>query len=278
MSDASGPSGGASALAVDPALHDLIRSLRATALTRVFSITYDGHKLWVKTAGAPRLRSSVLLQRAIAALFALPILRPARNRAGAMGLAAEAGAARHLAAAGFPVPGVLACTGQWLVLSDAGEALEARLNATADIEQRWQMIHAAGRLLARLHAANLWHGGAQIRNFSWHNGAPGLLDLEDHDLPGMTLPEKQARDLLLFLYSLMRYDRNPRKDFSGPPRMPALAAELLAQATPEVRESLRKLRRRMAWLLGLARLIAPHAGRDVRQAVAADDALRIALD
>lgn len=272
MSDVS-----AAGLAVDPALHDLIRSLRATALTRVFSITYDGRKLWVKTAGAPRLRSSVLMQRAIATLFALPILRPARNRAGAMGLAAEAGAARNLAAAGFPVPGVIACTGQWLVLSDAGEALEARLNAEKDIEARWQMITAAGRLLARLHAAQQWHGGAQIRNFSWNDNAPGLLDLEDHDLPGMTLHEKQARDLLLFLYSLMRYDR-PRKDNPGaPPRLPALASELLAPATPEVRDALRKLRRRMAWLLGLARLIAPYAGRDVRQAVAADDALAIAL-
>lgn len=260
-------------LAVDPVLHDLIRSLRATALTRVFSITYDGRKLWVKTTGVPRLRSSVLLQRAIAKLFALPILRPARNRAGAMGLAAEAGAARMLAGAGFPVPGVIACTGQWLVLSDAGEALEARLNAEKDVEARWQMIAAAGRLLARLHAAGLWHGGAQIRNFSWNDGAPGLLDLEDHDLPGMTLHEKQARDLLLFLYSLMRYDRKVT-----PPRMPAVARELLAQAAPETRDALRKLRRRMAWLLGLARLIAPYAGRDVKQAVAADDALRIALD
>lgn len=259
-------------LAVDPALHDLIRSLRATALTRVFSLTYHGRKLWVKTAGAPRLRSSVLMQRAIAAAFALPMLRPARSRPGAMGLAAEAGAVRRLAGAGFSVPAVIACTGQWLVLSDAGDALEARLNAEKDADARWQMIAAAGRLLARLHAAGLWHGGAQIRNFSWHDNAPGLLDLEDNDLPGMTLPEKQARDLLLFLYSLMRYDRNVT-----PPRLPGLASELLAQATPEVRDALRRLRRRMAWLLALARLIAPYAGRDVRQAVAADDALAIAL-
>jgi len=268
MSDAPPDAG----LAVDPALHDLIRSLRATALTRVFSVTYSGRKLWVKTAGAPRLRSSVLMQRTIAAVFALPILRPARSQPGAMGLAAEAGAVRRLAEAGFSVPAVIACTGQWLVLSDAGEALETLLNAEQDIDARWGMIATASRLLARLHAANLWHGGAQIRNFSWHANTPGLLDLEDNDLPGMTLHEKQARDLLLFLYSLMRYDKN-----AAPPHLPGLATELLAQATPEVRDALRKLRRRMAWLLGLARLIAPYAGRDVRQAVAADDALAIAL-
>lgn len=260
-------------LAGNADLQDLIRSLRDTALTRVFSLTYGGRKLWVKTTGQPRLRSSVLMQRAIAFAFALPILRPARMQAGALGLAAEAAAIRKLQTAGFPVPPVLACTGQWLVLGDSGAALEDRLNAETDTDRRWQMIASAGELLMRLHAAGLWHGGAQIRNFSWIDDAPGLLDFEDHDLPGMTLAERQARDLLLFLYSLMRYDRG-----LIPPRLPALATVMMSQATPAVRDTLRRLRRRMAWLLALARLIAPYAGRDVRQAVAADDALAVALN
>jgi tRNA A-37 threonylcarbamoyl transferase component Bud32 len=260
-------------LAADPALHDLVRSLRGTARTRVFSVTYGGRKLWVKTAGAPRLRSAVLLQKAVAALFALPILKPAVVRSGALGLAAEAAAIRRLAAAGFPVPAVLACTGQWLVLSDAGAALETELNHSSDADARWTMIAAAGALLTRLHEAGLWHGGAQIRNFSWLQDAPGLLDLEDHDLPGMALAEKQARDLLLFLYSLIRYDRD-----MAPPRLPGLAQQMIAQATPDARDHLRRLRRRMAWLLALARWLAPYAGRDVRQAAAADAALRAALD
>ena len=260
-------------LAANPDLHDLIRSLRATALTRVFAVTYGGRKLWVKTAGAPRLRSAVLMQTAIAWLFGLPILMPAKTGSGALGLAAEAAAIRRLGAAGFPVPAVLACTGQWLVLSDAGAALEARLNESIETDARWTMIAAAGALLTRLHAAGLWHGGAQIRNFSWLDGAPGLLDLEDHDLPGMTLQEKQARDLLLFLYSLIRYDRN-----LVPPRLPGLAQQMIAQATPEARQHLRRLRRRMAWLLTLARWLAPYAGRDVRQVAAADAALRAALE
>ncbi|WP_374302697.1 hypothetical protein [Ferrovibrio sp.] len=256
----------------DPELAALIRSLRSTARNRVFAVTYNGRRLWVKTAGMPRLHSSVLMQRVIATLFALPILLPPRNQTGALGLAAEAAAIRKLANAGFPVPAVIACSGQWLVLSDAGEALEPRLQATTNPVERWHLIAEAGALLGRLHAAGHWHGGAQIRNFSYADGRPGLLDFEDHDLPGMTLAEKQARDLLLFLYSLVRYDRD-----AIDPQLPRIATAMLSAASSDTRNAMRKLRRRMAWLLALARWLAPYAGRDVRQAAAADAAIGAAL-
>jgi tRNA A-37 threonylcarbamoyl transferase component Bud32 len=261
---------------LDAGLADLIRSLQATAPNRVFSATYGGRQLWIKTVARPRLRSSVLLQKTIALLSGLPMLQPAHNPGGAKGLAAEAATIRTVEAAGFPVPPVVGCTPDWLVLGDAGEALEAQLNGLrrSDPDECWRRISAAGLLLGRLHAAGLWHGGAQIRNFCWRDDKPGLIDFEDHALPGMTLAERQARDLLLFLYSLTRYD-TAAKD--GAPRLPVLAAALLGNAGTEVHDALRKLRGRMAWLLDLARLIAPYAGRDVRQAVAADDALRAVL-
>lgn len=259
---------------LDAGLEALIRDLHRTAPDRVFSAHYNGERLWVKTVARPRLRSSVLMQKVIALIFGLPMLQPARNRGGARGLADEAEALRSLAAAGLPVPPVVACTSDWLVLGDAGEALESRLNSLRDRapDECWRLIAAAGSLLSRLHRAGLWHGGAQIRNFSWRDNAPGLLDFEDHDLPGMTLAEKQARDLLLFVYSLTRYDRD-----AAHPRLPGLVADLLHGATPEVLACIRKLRHRMAWLLALARWLAPHAGRDVRQAAAADAALAAAL-
>lgn len=259
---------------LDAGLDALIRSLQRTAPDRVFSAHYKDERLWVKTVARPRLRSSVLMQKAIATAFGLPMLQPARNRGDAQGLADEATALRELTAAGFPVPPVIACTPDWLVLGDAGEALESKLNSLGDRapDDCWRLIAAAGLLLSRLHAAGQWHGGAQVRNFSWCNEQPGLLDFEDHQLPGMTLPERQARDLLLFIYSLTRYDRDAAR-----PHLPALTADLLGRASPDVLACIRRLRRRMAWLLALARWLAPHAGRDVRQAAAADAALAAAL-
>ncbi|WP_341704549.1 hypothetical protein, partial [Ferrovibrio sp.] len=250
-------------LSADPDLAALVRSLRATARNRVFALTYAGCKYWVKSAGPPRLRSSVLLQAALAGLFRLPLLRPPHMPGGASGLAAEAAAIRELAAAGFPVPAVIACAPEWLVLGDASEGLEPQLNAAADDETRWALIAGAAALLGRLHAAGHWHGGAHFRNFcrSPATGEIGLLDFEDHDLPGMMTAERQARDLLLFIYSLARYDPAP-----DAPRLTALATHLLAAAAPDSRRALRRLRRRMGWLLGRARRVRRGGGRDVRQA------------
>lgn len=257
---------------IDPELHALIRELSATARTRVFALTHDGRKLWVKQAGIPRLRASILMQGMLAILFALPMLKPPRQSSGAAALAAEAAAIRRLAEAGMPVPEVIACTEQWLVLGDAGRALEADLHGLHDPVERWHRIDSAGALLTRLHQAALWHGGAQIRNFSWQDSGPGLLDLEDHDLPGMDLAERQARDLLLFLYSLTRYDRE-----GDAPRLRGQATIMLRDASRETCAALTKFLRRVDWLLAGARLIAPWAGRDVRQVAIASIAIKGAL-
>lgn len=258
--------------AIDPELHALILELSATARTRVFALTHGGRKLWVKQAGIPRLRASVLMQQLLAILFALPMLKPPRQASGAAALAAEAAAICQLAAAGMPVPEVIACTERWLVLGDAGRALEADLHGLHDPAERWHRIDSAGALLTRLHRAGLWHGGAQIRNFSWHDNGPGLLDLEDHDLTGMDLAERQARDLLLFLYSLTRYDRE-----DDAPRLRGQAVIMLREASSETCAALARFLRRVDWLLAGARLIAPWAGRDVRQAAIASIAIRGAL-
>ena len=97
----------------DPELHAVILELAATARTRVFPLVYGGRKLWVKQAGTPRLRTSVLMQRMLAILFALPMLKPPRQPAGAAALMAEAAAIRRLDGAGIPVPEVIACSDRW---------------------------------------------------------------------------------------------------------------------------------------------------------------------
>ncbi len=257
---------------IDPELHAVIMDLAAAARTRVFPLVYRGRKLWVKQAGAPRLRTSVLMQRMLAILFALPMLKPPRQPGGTAALAAEAAALRRLEEARIPVPEVIACTEQWLVLGDAGRALEAELHGMQDPVERWHRIDSAGSLLTALHQAGLWHGGAQIRNFSWQDTGPGLLDLEDHDLPDMSLAERQARDLLLFLYSLTRYDRE-----GDVPRLRGQAAIMLRDASRETCAALATFLRRVDWLLAGARLIAPWAGRDVRQAAVASIAIKGAL-
>lgn len=257
---------------IPAALQAAIRKLGATARERVFSLEFEGRKLWVKRPGLPRLRSSVLMQRCLALLTGLAMLKPARQSAGRAGLHAEAEALHKLSADGWPVPPVLALNDEWLLLGDAGQSVESLLGRETDAAERRVLIEACADLLSRLHAGGHWHGGAQIRNFSWADGKPGLLDLEDHDLPGMTLAQRQARDLLLFLYSLTRYDRD-----SAAPLLTPLAQKLVQAASAETRAELARLHRRIGWVIRLAKPFAAKAGRDIRQALAAEAALNAAL-
>jgi len=258
-------------LPIDDALLAKIADMRRHQKDRVFALVHEGRKLWIKTAATPRHRLSLALQRAGAILLGLAMLRPPRELAGSDGLAAEAGALRELLAANWPVPPVLGLSPYCLVLGDAGHSVERWLNVETDRSARRERIAACADLLRRLHEAGFWHGGAQIRNFYWAAQGPGLLDMEDHDLPGMTLPEKQARDLLLFLYSLIRYEA------AADPILLPIARNLIQAAAPEVRQALAKLHRRLGPLIRALKPLAPHGGRDLRQVIAAELLLREAL-
>lgn len=121
---------------------------------------------------------------------------------GTVALAREARRFVHLRAQGFPVPEVVAATDDWILLEDMGPSV------------RWTFGDAdagavAGHLfdlLASLHAAGYWHGGAQARNFTQTaDGNYAMIDMEvglPADTPLQTL---QARDLFLLVQSLVEW-------------------------------------------------------------------------
>lgn len=254
------------------ALQTAIAERAATAATRVFALPFNGSNLWVKRAGDGRLPSSVRLQALLARLLRLDMLLPPRIEDGPTNLAAEAAALRKLTAAGWRVPDVVLLTDIWLVMRDAGDSVETLLNGLHDPARQRQLVETCGDYLVRLHQAGHWHGGAQIRNFCWSSEGPGFLDLEDHALPHMTLAERQARDIVLFLYSLHRYNRDPAHPLLAP-----VARRLVAAGSREVRRELARLHARIGWLIRLLRPIAPYGGRDLRQALSAEAALAEAL-
>jgi hypothetical protein len=263
----------------DSLLRAAVTAARGVSPDRTFPLDHDGRRLWVKQA-APALHPLVhVLQSAAALALALPVLRPPRRRLPAAVLADEAAALRMFARAGLPVPTVVAHWDDALVLDDGGHKLEGLLGP-ADAEVRRAMVVAAAHLLLRVHRAGLWHGGAQIRNFTWSegtwsggtwaDGAPGLLDLEDQaGLVHLPLPVRHARDVLLFLYSVIRY---------GDAVMAPAAAILLGGSAAPVRTELARARARLAGPIRLLRPVLPRLGRDGRQVLAAYTAIAHALD
>lgn len=156
---------------------------------RMTRLDWQGRTVWLKRPEAPRsLRWR--LQKG-------DPLRAFRR---------EAEALRALAAAGVPVPEVLASGTDFLFLADAGPTLAALL---ADPSQPEAEIAAAvtcaARVLAGLHAGGRAHGRPYVRDLCWDGRRITLIDFERHRPRASGL--RQGYDLVLFLSSLLSVPR-----------------------------------------------------------------------
>lgn len=120
----------------------------------------------------------------------------------AVSLAREARRFVHLHAQGFPVPEVIAATDEWILLEDVGPSVRWAFGK-ADVGE---IAGHLFQLLASLHAAGYWHGGAQARNFTRDaNGRFAMIDMEVGLPAGTPLQTSQARDVFLLVQSLVEW-------------------------------------------------------------------------
>lgn len=167
----------------------------------------------------------------------------------------------YLRAQGFSVPQVLAVSDDWLLLEDVGTSVRGLLR-TGDADAIADSIFD---LLAELHAAGYWHGGAQARNFILReDGSYAMIDFEVGFAAGTPLGTLQARDLLLLVQSLVEH--------VGPPRLLQAINRYVARCGPQaVTESAQHT----AWLNSRWCRLVP--GGDARRATAAAAVLRDAI-
>ena len=230
-----------------------------------------GRVFWVKRADAPKKRIWHRLQSVIALSLRTGILRPTAGPGGAAALHAEAQRLRAFAAAGLPVPDILAEEDTLLILSDIGPAVAELLRADPDPVRRYSLMEHAALALAALHTGGRAHGRPYLRDMTWADGKIGFLDLEEDPLSVMPLHQAQARDVWIFLCAAARHT-----DDDG---LEALfRAYTRRHRDPAQAESLRGLIRLLHPLAGLVRRWGwNRAGRDVRQAVCATQCLYRAL-
>lgn len=176
----------------------------------------------------------------------------------------EREALRLLSAAGLPVPPLLAEGPDWFLTADQGETLRALLWRQEDRDLT-PAFAAAGRALARLHAAGFSHGRPAIRDICWDGTAARFIDLERFDPARRTghaqTRRAQAMDLLIFVHSLYADAlKHPATLQAAPPREAAIAA--YRDAAPETWAVATRLAARLAWLRPVSKL--PLRSRDLR--------------
>jgi tRNA A-37 threonylcarbamoyl transferase component Bud32 len=238
---------------------------------------FEGRKLWIKQTVPPKARIWHKIQRLVASLTGMPILRATVITDGShTHLEQEAERLCDFKIQGFDVPEVLAVYKEMMVMTDAGPQLRTLIDQTPETDKRLELLKQAATTLAKLHKKALAHGRPYLRDMTYNNGQVAFLDLEEDPTKVMSMSEAQARDVWIFLGSCSRYARLPgQKKKYDTALLENLFEVYSAHADPDIIKDLKKL---VNFLMPLLKVIEKpymwdRVGTDARQAGIATRAL-----
>jgi hypothetical protein len=135
---------------------------------------------------------------------------------------------------GVRVPTVLGSSEKWLALEDIGINLETKLRQ-ATPEKRPSLLFQALATLIDLHQKHLPHGRAMVRDMvvTFDNHI-GFIDLAEDPLRYMSLPEAQARDFLLFMFSAIPFVKEDQETIQK------LIKLYVGSASPAIKKDIRE--------------------------------------
>jgi len=168
--------------------------------SEIFSLNNEGKQVWVKRA---RKTGSNLLHRLVYSLSKNPILTPVEKKIPQQALAFESSKLKMLAELDIPVPKVLDVAEAYFVIEDCGPTVHSLLKYTS-YENPQALIEQTLQALALLHKSGHYHGGSQIKNFTFKEGTIYFIDFEESFTKDVVLEDLQFRDLFLFLFSISK--------------------------------------------------------------------------
>ncbi len=251
-----------------PELAKLVDEVIPKARHRAFAVEWQGEKVWIKITAPYNYYRWHKVQKAFSTLLGTPLLRPTVSVGGQEGLAFEFNRLVELHEKGFRVAKPIALAENWMATGHLGTPLQDLLDGENSDETKQVLLISGAKALALMHQKGAWHGSGQVRDLIQTPSGVGFIDFEEDLLREMSLPQAQARDVLLFLMSAARYataEHNP---------LPA-ALKAYSQTAPEnVWPELRRVRGIISSLIFLFKPWRQKLGRDARQALQAMEALR----
>jgi tRNA A-37 threonylcarbamoyl transferase component Bud32 len=208
---------------------------------RIAPVEIAGTRAWLKNFDQPSPSEWHGIQRALAFVSRLRVLRPVPALDKIEGAENEIAAMQAFREIGVRVPELLWAEGARLLISDIGPTIRDEQRHRARVGGVAKACLAAARELSRVHTRGLVHGRPILRNITWDGATVGFIDFEETPTKVMPLETAQARDVLLFLMSL---GRRMDKEF-----LHKAFAAYAGNARPEVDRELRRVVHRSALLL-----------------------------
>lgn len=226
----------------------------------VQSIIIDDQKVWIKKA---RATQSSKLHKFYYFLFRLEILLPVKEKTEIEALDFEVNKIKHFKLLGINTPDILLETKEYFVLKDAGKMVNSYIRKRDITKERmYYYIDKVIDVLAQIHNSNLYHGGAQFRNFTYLDGKVYVIDLEDSFEDQVDLKTLQFRDFFLMLLSLTKTRATSFDlDFTY-----AIHKYINETNNIEFKQRLQNMANKISWIIAISewKIMQKIMGRDVK--------------
>ncbi len=166
----------------------------------IFSLATTNGRVWVKRA---RKTASNLLHKGAFFLTKNPIVVPVETKTAYEALQYEASKLQRLYENSIPVPKLIVKSQTYFVIEDCGQTVKYLLQELSNSETQ-TLLEKIIVQLATLHNANEYHGGSQVKNFTYKENKVYFIDFEESFPSDIDIKELQFRDLFLFLFSISK--------------------------------------------------------------------------
>jgi tRNA A-37 threonylcarbamoyl transferase component Bud32 len=178
----------------------IAKKIKNNPKREIFHIEVEGKKVWVKRA---RRTGSNLLHKIAYMLTKNPIVIPVENKTPQEALKFESSKLQLLHKLSIPVPKVIEITDNYFILEDRGPTIH-RLISKGFFSNPSEVLEQTITQLALLHNMDQFHGGSQIKNFTYTDEQVYFIDFEESFNRDIDIEDLQFRDLFLFLFSISK--------------------------------------------------------------------------
>ncbi|MCT7537963.1 hypothetical protein N5U20_04235 [Aliarcobacter butzleri] len=168
----------------------------------IFSFDFEGKKYWLKKARATKTNK---IQKFFYKIFSFELLIPSLAKSPKNALIFETAKIEKFKKLGINVPNIVYKSEDFFVLEDCGMTIYSILR-DENIEEKnfYFYIDLVLKELAKMHSIGFFHGGSQLRNFTFKDGKVFVIDFEESFDENIDVRSLQYRDFLLFLLSFLK--------------------------------------------------------------------------
>lgn len=176
---------------------------------RVVELKAGNTVFWLKKAAPPRGYWRYRALNFFSWLLRLPLLKAVPQPGGSIAIQNGVMRIETLSSLGQLVPELVAFDNNWLLIKHAGTSIiDAMKHPETSQAHKQKLFNACLIAIKQLHFKGQYLSQAFIRNMLLHDATTmqvAFIDFEDDPLTVMSLPEAQARDLLLLVNSTARF-------------------------------------------------------------------------